>query len=545
MKIFRIINNNTYLEKDGKYYPTTLIKFFDGDKLLDHQLFESEIRKRILVGYFSTSDKTRYGKSNSGKSIYLVKPFMKLPSFLIPYGGILKGEIVIRFKFTNWNKKLPSGEIVDVIGNKNNISKNQLNLKDSIDLSKNQLNSIEKNNFSMLEKTLLFNYNIYPKNIKIKPEINPLEKSIIRKDLTHLKSMFSVDDIGCQDRDDAISIMKTDEYIIIGVHIAQPIYWLDEKIIKKTCETKFSTLYLDKYQKNLWGKEITKLSSLNKNEKKPAYSVVFKIHKEIGRIIKTYEFKSWISNKATLSYDDNHIMLERLSKITKGLNEELNESIKDNHDLISFWMKKTNHYIGQKIKDSGLPFRVNKINQINNNYDKDINEIFHNRNSEKAYYSTEEIEHQSLGLSNYVHFTSPIRRIIDTIIHYYLTYNIKIKIDIDKLNYIDSHTKKFHRMLEMKKIIKNINNNSEHDAYIYQMKRPNIFEVFIKKIGFVNMELFNNKINYQFEFIFDDNKYIIKNDNIEFKYTIGQKIKVKFLKKDDFLPYDCFKIIPI
>ena len=42
------------------------------------------------------------------------------------------------------------------------------------------------------------------------------------------------------------------------------------------------------------------------------------------------------------------------------------------------------------------------------------------------------------------------------------------------------------------------------------MKKPNIFEVFIKNIGFVNMELFNNKIDYQFKIIFDDNTYIIK-----------------------------------
>lgn len=525
MKIFRIINNKTYLEKNGNYEETTLIKFFDGDKVLDNKLFSSEIRNKILVGCFSTSDKTRYGKSKTGKPIFLVKPILNIPSFLIAYGGSLKGEIIIRFKFINWNKKLPSGEIVDIIGNK-------------------VYDENKSNNLSILEKTLLFNYDIYPKKMNFRPEINIHEYKIKRKDLTHLKSTFSVDDYGCQDRDDAISVMIKQEFFIIGVHIAQPTYWLSHEIISKVCKKNFSTLYLDKFQKNLWGDQITKLASLNKGEKKPAYSVIFKIHKESGRIINTYEYKSWIINKEILTYDDNSYMLDKLMNVTKNLNEELNEKINDNHDLISFWMQKANHFIGKKLKNSGLPFRVNKINNDDKNYNEEISEVFKNRNSQKAYYSLNEFEHQSLGLSYYTHFTSPIRRIIDSIIHYYLTYNIKIDFDIDKINYLDSNTKKFHRKLELRKVIKNINNNSEHYAYIYKMKKPNLFEVFIKNLGFVNMELFNDKISYQFEFIQNEDNYIIKNKDIEYNYKIGQKIKVKILKKDSFLPHNSFKIIP-
>ena len=52
--------------------------------------------------------------------------------------------------------------------------------------------------------------------------------------------------------------------------------------------------------------------------------------------------------------------------------------------------------------------------------------------------------HMALNFDIYTHFTSPIRRIIDAIIHYYLTYNIIIDIDIEKLksagNYIQSIT---------------------------------------------------------------------------------------------------------
>ena len=117
-------------------------------------------------------------------------------------------------------------------------------------------------------------------------------------------------------------------------------------------------------------------------------------------------------------------------------------------------MIKANHYIGKKlIKNSGLPYRVNKKSNytINKNIPENIKIQFKNRNTEKAYYSNNEILHGSLDLNYYVHFTSPIRRIIDTINHYYITYNKIIDFDLDIINDFELKTKKFHREIEILK----------------------------------------------------------------------------------------------
>lgn len=519
MYIFRIIENKKYLDKDGILEETVLSKFFDGDIIENNKLYYSDIRNKILVGYINTDDTTTYGKigkRNKIKKLYLVKPFQfNLPNFIVAYkeNPKVKGKVIIRFKFLNWNSKLPRGAIEgDIIGNLNNDN---------------------------LVKTLLFHYQINPKKNKIKPTINPNEHKIKRKSITNYKTISIDPSSECQDIDDCISYMTKDEFEFIGVHIAQPIYWLDKNDIKNVLKSKFSTLYKLDSQENLWNDEITKLASLNPGEKKPAYTVFFKIYQ--GKIVKTYDFPSWIINDHAFSYESENQIIKKILEKTK-LFEDFDGN--DTHQLISYWMIKANQYIGNKIKDSGLPFRVNKlIPNWSINLDSKINSIFKLKNSSSAYYSTEENHHGSLDLNYYVHFTSPIRRIIDAIIHYYLTYNIIIDIDIEKLNFLDLNTKKFHRSIELEKKINSLENTNEDVCYIYDMIKPNLFEVYIEKLGFVKMELFNSKFEYQFKFKKENNEFIINKDDKELRFKIGDQLNVIIAKVPGFLPKSKLKII--
>jgi exoribonuclease R len=516
---FRIINNNKYIEKNGEFKETSLCKFFDGDIIENNKLYYSEIRNKILVGYLNTNDTTTYGKVGSRgniKKLYLVKPFSyNLPNFIVAYkeNAKIKGKVIIRFKFLNWNSKLPRGAIEgDIIGNLNDDN---------------------------LEKTLLYHYQIYPKKYKINPMINPNENKIKRKSITKYKTISIDPSSNCQDIDDCISYMTKDDFEFIGIHIAQPTYWLDKNDIKNVLKSKFSTLYKLNQQDNLWGEEITKLSSLNPGEKKPAYSIFFKIYN--GKIVKTYDFPSWIKNNHAFNYESKHKIIDTILSRTKNFEDFEGE---DTHDLISYWMIKANQYIGNKIKNSGLPFRVNKLTpNWTLNLDSKINSIFKLKNSTSAYYSIDETHHGSLDLNNYMHFTSPIRRIIDSIIHYYLTYNILIDIDIEKLNFIDSNTKKFHRSIELQNKINNYEKLNDEIAYIYDMIKPNLLEVYIESLGFVKLELFNSKFNYQFKFKKDDHKIIIIKENKEITFRIGEKVNVIIAKVPGFLPKSKIKVL--
>lgn len=508
-----VCGNNAFLKNGYILTPSKLTKLFDGDILnQNHKLISSPIREQELVGFFSTSQTTRYGKNKSGNTIYSVTPFRRnLPNFLISFGKRLKGRIVIRFKFVNWNKKLPIGRMVDTIGN------------------------LEESN---LLKTLQYHYQIYPNYIKYDVKINKLESNIIRRDLTYL-NLFSIDPSGCKDIDDAMSLESINDIDYIGIHIAQPIYWLNQGMIEKTSKKKFSTLYLGDRQKNLWTDEITELASLTQGEKKPVYSIIFAIKN--NKVIDVKHCSSFVINKNVLTYD-NAILnpnVEQLFNITNKI-----KKIKDTHELVSFWMIQVNQFIGKQINHI-LPLRVNKINnsQLPDLIPEQIKQVFQYRGAEGASYSMVETTHQSLNLTNYTHFTSPIRRIIDTIIHYYITYNVIIDIDLNRLNYLDKQTKRFHRCLELLKIIDSLPKESENVGYIYRFIRPNLFEIYVEEIGFVKMELFNSKFMYQYQFRYEDDKIHIFNENEDYVYQIGQKVNVIILKKKAFFPRDKLVIL--
>ena len=119
-------------------------------------------------------------------------------------------------------------------------------------------------------------------------------------------------------------------------------------------------------------------------------------------------------------------------------------------------MIKTNNELGKLIKN--IPYRIMKkkyiLEDYNNIEDNEIKKILLSRITESAYYSmTDDLNyHLSLDLYNYIHFTSPIRRIIDTLIHWCITYNINfedLNINLDNINNLDKATKKYHRSINL------------------------------------------------------------------------------------------------
>ena len=320
---------------------------------------------------------------------------------------------------------------------------------------------------------------------------------------------------------------------------------LFEKDLKNIYLNRFSTLYMTNKNKNLWNNKITKLSSLTGKKSNFAYSVIFKIHKKTNRIIKTLDYPTIISNVENLDYKNvNHPIVKILMKKTK----EYDKTITNTKEMVSYWMLKANHYIGMKLKDIKgikLPYRVNKEKNLEKSLiPKDKIKIFKSKLFDSAFYSNDSFDHQSLNLSYYMHFTSPIRRIVDNVIHYYLTYGIKINLDLDRINYVEKRTKKFHRTIELKKKIDSLNDEQIMKGYLYKIKKPHIWEIYTEELGFVNMELFNKKFEYQFEFIEKDNIYTIKNKYNIFSFEIGKEIEVKIVKTTNLFPHLSFKIIP-
>ncbi len=555
VKTINIINNQIYQGDQSdpttftKLDPSTIksqsLKFFNMDQVDDSfNIISSPVRAKLLVGYFSTSQQVKFGKTKSGNTIYQVTTFdPSLPYFLVPYGGKLTGKIIVVFKFKDWASSLPSGEIVNVIG-----------LYDD----------------SNLITTLQYINSVYRKNIfkSPQPNLNPVEVDIKRQIVT--STVFSIDPPDCMDVDDAMSVDETSDTWIVGIYIAQPICWLSESELVNRAKDSFSTLYNQNFSpnNNLWGDKITEFASLTQNMEKPAYQIKFTINKKTLETVDITHGPVKITNSIKTDYDNclKFPIIEKLFDLTTILSP----NTIDTHQLVSFWMIKANNFLGtcEEIKKLNIPYRImssgNKSIQATHetcydNIEPKIKNIFLNRLNESATYQIDNLInfHSGLEMFDYIHFTSPIRRIVDCLIHWCITYKVNFKdllekynLTIDQINQIDSNTKKYHHNIDLLEKINSwvwfetdpnfsANDKSETllevDGWIYSKSTSeNKWTIWFDYIGFQKVKMWDNKFNY-----LKDDKFMETINQIK----IGDKMKFTIYKKKGFLPKEKILIV--
>jgi len=471
--------------------------------MLKISIFQKIIEMKLYVGIICTFNTLKYGVSKTGKTIYKCTPFdHQIGPVKIVYGGKLKGKVVIVFILPGGEKEeenMPLVELYHVIG------------------------LAEPSN---LITALMYHHQVYRKPFKqILCDATQMESKLCRVDYTHLK-VFSIDPEGCIDIDDAFSLEKQESTIIVGVHIAQPIYWLNRQSMMERVQQAFSTLYLGGSEMvPLWSNKIQEKSSLLEGQKRAAYSVFF--HYKDNRCIDITQAPSWIINSCPTHYDDieNTLVREFLDWTNRVSQQKL-----DTHELVSYWMMKTNQYIGSQFD---LPYRVQEESgQFNmRGIDPCVEAVFKQYTMEKATYSLSKQKHSSLDCEKYVHFTSPIRRIIDCLIHWQITYQDNLEMDIERINQLDQATKKFHRSLEMHKKIKEIQ-EGEIIGYLYEKITKGTWRLYFPELGFFKIRVVDTKL----EHLMDD---VLADD-----YIIGQGYPFLLHKKEGFLPQERLIIVP-
>lgn len=285
---------------------------------------------------------------------------------------------------------------------------------------------------------------------------------------------FTIDPADAKDFDDALSFaVLSDGLYQVGVHIADVTHYVKpgDDIDQESYRRGTSIYLVDKVIPMLPEELCNNLCSLRPNEEKLCMSVVFTMTDK-AEVVKHKLCRTVIRSDIRLNYDEaehileephtiqNHHLAEVLSLIN-GLAKQLRrkrfaegslyleqdsihfqlnekrepigiffETSNDAHHLIEEFMLLANRTVAIAVGNRPFVYRIHdKPNQeklseldefkrrMGNRVQPQVIDLLTIRAMAKAAYSTNNIGHYGLAFTHYTHFTSPIRRYPDMMVH--------------------------------------------------------------------------------------------------------------------------------
>lgn len=486
-------------------------KIFSGDIINVNengtlQILESSIRSSELVGVLQLDSNKTYGRTeNKKRLLYRCIPHNKeLPDFLIPYEiklGFQKSisNKYVTFKFMEWTTKHPHGLLVETIGDVDDIS-----------------GFCE---YQLLCKKLNFPINRITNFAKGWSKNNDLEKFIETSNLIDRRKdrVFTIDPRGSKDLDDGFSIfLMEDGKKRISIHITNVVVVLEWMKAWNEIGKRVSTIYLPDRIRPMLPKNISEdLCSLLKGKDKIAFTMDILVD-SYGKICENdIEFSNTIINvRKNYDYDDpklksdsDYLCLKEVSKM------------KTSHEVVEYWMMYMNTICAKKLKtkESGIFRSVKYIDETvvekktGSDYDTILTQ-WKNINSQYIWF-TENTDHDIMRKSEYVHITSPIRRLVDIInqlvfLHKIMNYQLSddaLRFVNDwkfKLDFINTFMKSTRKIQNECSILHKIQSNEElldrlYEGIVFDKNEKNgIFKytVYIKELNVVSFMKCNQDV---------------------------------------------------
>ncbi len=387
-------------------------------------------------------------------------------------------------------------------------------------------------------------------------------------DLTHLNT-FNIDPTFSKDFDDAISVDLENNKIYIHIVDINQLN-INSDIDKKAAHLGF-TLYLSEGNYNMLNSSLSENKfSLLKNEIRQVITVEmsyspetidkneedknlpkilnYEIYKSLIKIKERFDYESVEKKDVLENRSDIRFLFDLTSKIYKkyinlpvakliinnlGKIErfELEDNSSISHIMIEMLMVFTNKLITQHLNqflktperyhDRTENLNIDDFKQMN--VERQLIEI---NNLRTAYYDTQKSSHFALQLKNYCHFTSPIRRYFDIVVHRLLAgYNYN-NLDnlIEHLNNREVFQEKIVNLYENWKLIDYFIDHptKEFEAKIIKVTKNGI-KFYIKDLAYCGFVQSKNILkNIYWKFDPDENK--LKGNNYEI--TIDMMVKV-------------------
>ena len=338
-------------------------------------------------------------------------------------------------------------------------------------------------------EALLYKHGLYFKDInKIDFEITD-DIQLDDMDTTDFgcKTIFSIDPEGCRDIDDAIHIEELDDMFEVGVHIADVSRYIPENSkLDFAILERLTSIYAPHKQINMLPDILaTDKCSLLPNKDRYTISVVFYINKK-GYSNYTYKIvKGKIRSLYAFTYDEAQNIIDdktNISAISYSLRSLQKIFIGDTHKIIEKIMILTNKTIASELylffgdltvirHHDGV--NMQKYSELFRNIPDDLDENIkkiveiHCMNSAK-YGIIKNVNckrHEGINADIYTHFTSPIRRYIDIVIH----RMVKKLINSDTM--VDDNTDLCIKLNDTTKKVKKMDRESRYISIIDEMEK--------------------------------------------------------------------------
>lgn len=422
-------------------------------------------------------------------------------------------------------------------------------------------NSLYENNYTKYIEPVYGNKrNIIEDNLLLKDDSSATHLySILDSDRYYFtQNVYSIDPEGCKDADDAFSIYEENNKLYLAIHIADPTHFIPLKSsVWNDITIRGTTKYLSNRPPiHMIPNEILELASLmtfDEDKHKYTISIITEINKEtyepihkiklVFGIINIKKQNSFTYKDASMQLNINDVLNNGLhisntlfnlrKQQTKGtiLSELSSAYIKYEENNIYLYEDVTeekrmkqmiaefaifaNSFIGEYLKihlNTGI-FRTCVAKEWLDSVKSDISsdemlrEII--TNGIKADYISTIQSHDLVGMPEYCHFTSPIRRLSDCVCHYLLKFihfknkNTELtipfnKIELDNLSNIclrENKKDRKNQYLDIKfrllQIMANMiyKNNNIHIEYYITGYRGLFLNVIICKIDTYNVHM--------------------------------------------------------
>lgn len=434
---------------------------------------DSDFKTAQIVGVIILETKKLHGHTRKGLPIYTFIPLSHhYPMFYVPSSSKAKINQLAVIQYHDWPEGAPhpTGTCIRLLGNVSDS-----NVYDIALLIKNGLSdNIKSHKMGVVGDTMAQDDNL------------PLYKNII-----------VIDPAGSTDCDDGFHI--DDEYLY--VHIADVDHYFKEsgqyepELLKR-----ITSIYsINNVYHMLPENYASNIISLNKDGVKHTMTVVFR---RAGMIFEKI-IPSKVTVKWSLTYEqakhiitdqdnvDTHLFLQlcALSAIT-GTN--------DTHKMIEKIMILTNEAVGKFLYDHNTNLSVYCPPPPVSDVPEELR-----RFGPRAIYSLEQHGHGMMGLEYYTHFTSPIRRYADLVVHRL----VKTILDNDKYSSMDHlpdivqkinegtlNAKRYYRDQAILKLTR-LPIDGPMEAYIIDYRSLNRVSVYIKKHDIVlHTKLFSDEL---------------------------------------------------